>query len=494
MIDILNSKVYEDWLIDSFSKWINNGYRYFSEWSINVDAANRILTFQLNENEKDLWSPDFENRVKTDSYFRSEFSRHFYEYFSKENRIFNLEEIPEKHKVEIWWRVAITETKLFIENSGDVYIAIPLAKWKETYSLWWKLSWAKIITWSQFVKTDRVLSQIRTREKNKLFELQQQYQKELIIKEVSWFEFGDWTVRFQIPGWKYSQIKNVHIERAPSDWAFEVLTTKMYKSYGELLSSFSVDEDIWYDRPIALVRVSDLLENNWWDLRVEKVFYNWWEVEIWEFTDEFRDKFWVDRESKFIKDFTRTPPLDIFIWKLKTLLLQGEFKKIVEDILNNIENETSLRQSQKESSQAWADTEDKVFQELWLEKNKDPVFLKWTKKELLDKVHSQELEPDLKSKLIEYISSIWYDPIEIKLDPDVIYKKNWKVYFLEIKKGANSIKKIQNRNLTLAKFLLGGIENVVYIVENYSWSYVDEFGIKRVWLWDIRDKWLEKFL
>lgn len=491
MQDLRESKEFKDWYSDSFERWINEGYRYFPANSIKLDIENRTLTFLLKDEEKSLWSSDFLSRVRTDTYFKNNFSGNLKDEFSKENDIFNLSKKTQNYNVEIWWRVAITETRLFLDKSWETYIAIPLAKWYETYSLSGKLTGAKIITWASFIDANKIISRIRKSEENTLFELQEKYKKDLIIKELESFKFWDWTVKFQIPGGKYSQLNNVHIWRASTDWAFEILSTKIYKTYENLLSSFNISENIWYDRAIALVKLSDLLVNEWWNLNISKIFYDWEEREISDLPDEFSVKFWEDLENRFIKDFTKTPSLEIFLWKIKTLLLQDEFKNTLYSIISDMQKERDFRKSQKYSKQAGENTENEILAKFWLEKNTQNFYLKWTKEDFINKLKKKNLSKDLENKLISMINSIPYNPLDIKINPDSIYKKNWKIYFIEIKWSSASIKDIQNRNLTLAKYLLEDIDDIIYLIWDYKWTYIDEFWIKRIWLEEIEGIWLE---
>ncbi|MDQ7009306.1 MAG: hypothetical protein Q9M94_03375 [Candidatus Gracilibacteria bacterium] len=459
-----------DFLKDSFlSGDKNEGYRFFTKENIKIDPENRTLIIYQDPNQTKLGASDYGSRGNIDGEFLKKYSLLFKDGFDTENKIFNSNFTTDEfkkvknHKIETGGKLAITNNKLYIDTDGEPYIIMPLANSNITYGFSGKATSSNVIVSDIQVKVDRIIQKIGKQDISKIKNIQIDNPKEKILLKDD-LELGNWTLKVISPnGKKYTKLDNCYIGRA-YDGAFEVMKTDVYKSYEKLLDNLDTKEEVGYFRVNTIVKVSDLstfLEGN---IEVKKVFYKNELIDIKDLPEEFKNKFEETNGKKYIKDFSMTPPLQMFVNQVKRNIFSPEFesirkehKKSVQGTLNRkmgeeVEKEFGEKFNLSESPQKTEELNFHNYEEI---------------------IKNSEFNNQEKEELKKYIEKN-IDKTSVIINPDFqINLSNGKKILIEYKnsKKAN-INKNQKRNIKLF-MLFGGSENI----ESYNTIIGSNYGV-----------------
>lgn len=236
-------------------------------------------------------------------------------------------------------------------------------------------------------------------ETNSLFSLQKANKKEKIIEKLSHNSpTGEWKIRFiREDNSKFFDLDNVAIKRS-HDGSFEVIQTEIFYSHEDILSHFQSEENLSFKRPVCLVSLSDVL-NNENSPRISKIFYNNQTIDIDNLPAEFQNIFTKNGDNIFLKNFQKTPPLAFFLENVKKYIFTEPFRKTLQNIIANIETEKS------HPEQIGERLETEFAQKYQLEKNTknlridlDISYENWREK--IDNFPIQNFD---KQKIVEYI-------------------------------------------------------------------------------------------
>lgn len=461
----LNSNELRDFIGDSFLNWNeNNWYRWFSRQNITLDYKKRELIFHLDKEQSNWWPQNFNDRVNVDSTFNGN-DFWFIPGFEFEQKMFDgtitteeLDKAVRHIRPEIWWKIAITETSMYLDESWEIFIAIPLAIPDETYGLSGKLSWSYLHTGESLLKTWNARKLIDPREWkrewNTLFDLQRQYSNHKIIEKIDEFKFWEWSVKIVKPNGGFSKMDNVHIWRA-NDGAFEILSSHLFRSYEDLVSNYHIKENLWFNRPVSLVKVSDLLDcDDGSPLPVQKLFYDNECISTEDLPEIYMDSITQDAGWEIsIWSFQRTPPLRIFEWKLKTLLLTDEFRSTTQSLIESSRN----RNLTTDLNRIWEQFEDDFSKKFNLSKNTQTFNFDIKIPENFSEIieANKWLTSDEKSSLIWYIwEKNWTQDTVLNLSPDFMLEiDKWKI-FIEYKSGKWALKKSQSKEQSIRAALI----------------------------------------
>lgn len=255
-------------------------------------------------------------------------------------------------------------------------------------------------------------------ETNSLFSLQKTNKKEKIIEKISHNPpIGDWKIRFvREDNSKFFDLDNVAIKRS-YDGSFEVIQSEIFYSHEDILSHFQSEENLSFKRPVCLVSLSDVL-NNEKSPRISKIFYNNQVIDISDLPDEFQNIFTKNNDTVVLENFQKTPPLEFFLENIKRYIFTEPFRETLKNIIENIKTEKI------HPEQIGERLEMEFSQKYQLEKNTknlhinlDISYENWR-----EKIDNFEIENSYKEKIKEYIlKNNILKAKNITFSPDFIY-------------------------------------------------------------------------